>query len=215
MATEFDPYKELLDIQPTDGPPDHYALLGLEQFESDRTKIDDAAGERMSLLQEFANSEHLDASQKLLNEVSAARRCLLNETKKIAYDEDLRSRQRRAATSSPGKRNRNQKGPHKFVPLGIAIAVVGGVCLLFVLLRGGPTPSGNLILDWPLSERQGAAVLLDGKELTITDDQPIYLQIPNGRHRVVFRRSGYRDIPKTQVFSDVKVKMKLSWVPQK
>ena len=95
MNSEFDPYSELLSIESADRPPDHYLLLGLPRFESDRQKIDDAAGERMALLQEFAHSEHLDASQKLLNEVSAARRCLLDETKKIAYDEELRTRRKR------------------------------------------------------------------------------------------------------------------------
>ncbi len=214
MSAEFDPYLELLKLQTTDRPPDHYALLGLPRFESDRSRIDEAAGERMSLLQEFANSEHLDASQKLLNEVSAARRCLLNETKKIAYDEDLRSRQRRAASSPSRKGKQKPSGVQKFVPLGIAIAAVGVLCLIIVALRGGPVASGNLVIDWPLSERQGAAVLVEGKPLKMTDDQPLHFNIPHGRKRIVFRRAGYRDIPKTIKFSDAIVKPNLRWVPE-
>jgi len=77
--SEFDPYRDLLNINSPDRPPNHYHMLGLSLFESDRQKIDDAAGERMAMLQELANSEHMDASQQLLNEVSAARRCLLND----------------------------------------------------------------------------------------------------------------------------------------
>ena len=150
MAEESDPYKELLNIDTPERPPDHYALLGLERFESDRNRIDEAAGERMSLLQEFANSEHLDASQKLLNEVSAARRCLLNETKKIAYDEELRTRKRRAESAGSGPRTR-QKGPRAMLPLGVAIVVVTVLSLVLILLKGGPAPEGNLIVEWPKS----------------------------------------------------------------
>ncbi|MBC7968202.1 MAG: hypothetical protein H7Z17_20035, partial [Fuerstia sp.] len=89
MPTEFDPYRELLGIVTPNRPPDHYALLGLELFESDRQKIDDAATERMGKLQDLANSELVDYSQRLLNELSAARRCLLNDVQKAAYDEVL------------------------------------------------------------------------------------------------------------------------------
>ena len=213
MTTAFDPYRELLDIKSPDRPPDHYALLGVALFESEREKIDDAAGERMSMLQELANSEHLDASQKLLNEVSAARRCLLDATKKMAYDEDLRTRQRRFESSSAGKRGR-KNGAQPFLPIGVAIGIVVLLCG-YLLTRGAPVAAGNLIVDWPVSERQGARILLDGSPLTIPDTDPISLKIPTGRRRVIFQRTGYNDIPKTIVFSDAKIKMSLIWVATK
>ena len=103
MPAKFDPYLELLGIVTEDRPPDHYALLGLSLFESDRQKIDAAATERMSLLQDMANSEFVDQSQKLLNELSAARRCLLNAVQKVAYDESLRTRSQRKQISGSRK----------------------------------------------------------------------------------------------------------------
>ena len=35
MSEAFDPYHRWLGISPKDQPPDHYRLLGIEQFESD------------------------------------------------------------------------------------------------------------------------------------------------------------------------------------
>ena len=214
MTSEFDPYKDLLDIESTDRPPDHYALLGLQAFESDRTAIDEAAGERMARLQEFANSEHLDASQKLLNEVSAARRCLLNETKKIAYDEDLRARRKRTASSGAGTRSGGRKKP-PLLPLGVAIGVVVVLLIVFILTRGGGGETGNLSVEWPVDQREGGTASVDGKDLVITDSNPLVFHIPHGRHRLVFRRTGYNDIPKTIEFSDIRIKMTLRWVRKK
>lgn len=216
MSDEFDAYKDLLSIESAERPPNHYVLLGLEPFESDRAAIDEAAGERMSLLQEFANSEHLDASQKLLNEVSAARRCLLNETKKIAYDEDLRAKQKRAASrgAASGKSGKGGKQA-PMLPVGIAAGVAVILLILFFVFRGGPAPTGNLVVDWPLDEREGASAEVDGKALEITDENPLHFQIPDGRRRLVFRREGYENIPKTHSFSNIRVKMNLRWKPKK
>lgn len=215
MVSEFDPYQELLDIRSAERPPDHYVLLGLPRFESDREKIDEAAGERMSALQEYANSEYLDASQRLLNEVSAARRCLLNATKKIAYDEDLRTRQRRSSASAGGQRSGSKSGRRRppLMPLGVACGVVAVLGLIFFLSRPPAPEAGNLVVDWPISERGGAAILVDGRAIPVPEAQPMYLKIAEGRHRVVFQRTGYHDIPKTLQFTDARVRLKLAWVP--
>lgn len=221
MTSGNDPYRDLLNIRSPERPPNAYALLGISEFESDRDKIEEAAGDRMELLQELANSEHMDASQKLLNEVSGARRLLLDTTKKIAYDEELRTRQRRAGAqtaSGRGPKSHSRRGRSKsrkppMLPVGITAGIVALLALVIFLMRGGPSASGNLIVDWPLSQRQGAAVLMDGKPLPVTESQPLSLTIPPGRHRLVFQRAGYQDIPKTLNVSKGKVNMKLSWVP--
>jgi hypothetical protein len=213
MTLESDPYRELLGIE-SEGSPDHYALLGLEPFESDPQKIDEAAGERMSVLQELANSEHLDASQKLLNEVSAARRCLLEPKKKIAYDEDLRTRQKRSAGGVGRKRVRQkQQTGIRSLPVAVAVAIVA-LIVVAVIFRT-PAVSGNLIVEWPIEQREGASVTMDGESLAIPETDPIQVNIPNGRHRMLFRRRGYDDIPKTIDFSEVRVRLKLRWIPTK
>ncbi len=91
MDKSFDPYYKWLGIPPRDQPPHHYRLLGIEVFESDRDVIDAAANRVMSYLKDLAVADEAQYSQKLLNEVSRARLCLLNRQKKAAYDAELKA----------------------------------------------------------------------------------------------------------------------------
>ena len=92
MENDFDPYYKWLGIPPRDQPPNHYRLLGIELFESDRDVIDAAANRVMSYLKDLAVGDDAQHSQKLLNEVSRARLCLLNRQKKVEYDTELRAK---------------------------------------------------------------------------------------------------------------------------
>lgn len=83
---EFDPYYSWLGIPPKDQPPNHYRLLGLEMFESNPTVISNMADQRMTALRNFSLGQHGALSQKLLNEVAAAKICLLSEKTKTEYD---------------------------------------------------------------------------------------------------------------------------------
>jgi hypothetical protein len=91
MAEKFDPYYKWLGIPPKDQPPSHYRLLGLEIFESDPEVIDRAANRLMDYLHSITDGEHLAHSQALLNEIAAARLCLLDHEQKALYDERLRA----------------------------------------------------------------------------------------------------------------------------
>ena len=88
---QFDPYYKWLGIPAKDQPPNLYRLLGVELFESDAEVIDVAANRQMAYLQSCAAGEHSDQAERLLNEVSAARLCLLNPKKKSAYDAGIRA----------------------------------------------------------------------------------------------------------------------------
>jgi hypothetical protein len=92
MENHFDPYYKWLGIPPRDQPPNYYRLLGIELFESDRDVIDAAANRVMSYLKDLAVGDDAQHSQKLLNEVSRARLCLLNRQKKVEYDTELRAK---------------------------------------------------------------------------------------------------------------------------
>ncbi len=92
MENDFDPYYKWLGIPPRDQPPNHYRLLGIELFEPDRDVIDAAANRVMSYLKDLAVGDEARHSQKLLNEVSRARLCLLNKGKKDDYDSELRAK---------------------------------------------------------------------------------------------------------------------------
>lgn len=220
MAVDFDAYRDLLDIRSAERPPNHYELLGIEVFESSTSIIDEGAGRRMALLQELGNSEHQEISQQLLNDVSAARRCLLNEAQKIAYDEKLRTQHKRQSVNrgnrQGSKSQKKTRRPSPMMSVGTAAVVVVVLLVIYIVTRPpGASSTGNLVVDWPLDERQGATVTLDRKPIELPATQPARLKIPDGRHRVVFKRDGFRDIPQTTVFaSDVRVKVSLSWVPE-
>lgn len=91
MAERFDAYHRWLGIPPSEQPPDHYRLLGLQLFEDDPEVIQSAADQRMAHLRNYQTGEHSDLSQRLLNEVAAAKVGLLNAGKKAAYDRQLRA----------------------------------------------------------------------------------------------------------------------------
>ncbi len=97
---QFDPYHVWLSIAPAEQPPHHYRLLGLHPFESDLRVIESAADRQMSHVRTFQSGKFSKVSQKLLNEISSAKLCLLNEAKKRAYDKKLQ-------TELAEKENRN------------------------------------------------------------------------------------------------------------
>lgn len=89
MTEPFDPYRKWLGIPAQDLPPHHYRLLGIEPFESDQDVICNAADARMAQIKTFQTGRHSDHSQRLLNELAAAKVCLLNPAKKAEYDRGL------------------------------------------------------------------------------------------------------------------------------
>jgi len=111
MSEAFDPYYRWLGIPPKEQPPNYYRLLGLELFEADPALIDSFALRHTSFLRNITDGPHLADAQRLLNELAAARRCLLDPQRKAAYDDDLRAclaavgarrQENRAAEPQPG-----------------------------------------------------------------------------------------------------------------
>lgn len=100
-ADAFDPYYEWLGIPPADQPPNHYRLLGIAQFEPNDKVIDNAAFRQIAHVRTFALGPHQKESQQLLNELNAARVCLLNSEKRAAYDKQLRDQLAASAAAPP------------------------------------------------------------------------------------------------------------------
>ena len=100
--TDFNPYRVWLGIPANKLPADHYSLLGLETYESDPDVIESAADKVMAFVKTFQNGKYSKQSQQLLNEIAAARVCLLNEKAKAEYDAQLRAKQPPSSPSQLG-----------------------------------------------------------------------------------------------------------------
>ena len=90
MSHGFDVYHKWLSIPPSEQPPNHYRLLGLELFEHDPDVIAAAADRQMAHVQTYKNGPQADLSQRLLNEIASAKLCLLKPPKREPYDARLR-----------------------------------------------------------------------------------------------------------------------------
>lgn len=137
MSEQFDPYLKWLGIREADRPPNNYQLLGLELFESDAEVISNAADRQMAHVRTFQAGRYSAISQQVLNELAAARVCLLNAEKKRAYDAEIQARFDRqtappiaaaASPAPPAVSGRSAVPPlppqtDRFVPLsGAAVA---------------------------------------------------------------------------------------------
>lgn len=91
MDETFDAYRKWLGIPPEEQPPHHYRLLGIRVFEEDPDVIINAADRQMAHVRTFQGGANSDASQRLLNELAAARLTLLDPVKRAPYDVALRA----------------------------------------------------------------------------------------------------------------------------
>ena len=91
MAESFDPYHQWLGIPSRDQPANYYRLLSINPLEDDVSVIDEAADRQMAHVRTHQQGRYAASAQKLLNEISAARVCLLEADRKSAYDEKLRA----------------------------------------------------------------------------------------------------------------------------
>ena len=84
-------YYQWLGIPVRDQPANHYRLLGLVLYEDNPNVIEAASDRQMSHIRSYATGPHSFESQQILNELSKAKLCLLNERRKAEYDAGLRS----------------------------------------------------------------------------------------------------------------------------
>ncbi len=104
MSKSFDPYYQWLGIPPHEQPPDYYRLLGLAPFEGNPDVIESAADRQMAHVRTHQSGKYGEQSQKLLNEIAAAKLCLLSPEKKAAYNAHLKAGDNSASQEKPIKR---------------------------------------------------------------------------------------------------------------
>lgn len=85
----FDPYRKWLGIPDGQRPPTHYQLLGIAPDEHDRDVINAAVVRQSAFVRNFQTGEHAEDATRLLNEIAAAKVCLLDPVKRAEYDARL------------------------------------------------------------------------------------------------------------------------------
>ena len=97
MSEKFDAYRIWLGIPSEQQPPNHYQLLGIGEFESNPDVIENAADRQMAHLRTYQAGPNSDDSQRLLNEITQAKLCLLKPDSRAAYETKLRAQKMVAA----------------------------------------------------------------------------------------------------------------------
>ena len=159
-----DPYAKFLGIVTDTVPPDHYALLGLERFDTDDARIDNAAKKQATRLHQLASGPDRATIQKLMGEVAVARRTLADPDQKREYDEQLRNPISKTAAEKSGKpvgpkvaisieqsefkkksaaaKKNSAKSPNKllsYVATGVLLIVIGMLAFTLITRKLNPT----------------------------------------------------------------------------
>ena len=82
-------YHEWLGIPLRDEKPNHYEILGIPLFETNRNVISNGAARRISFLQTMVASEYAELAQEIQKEVSQAKLCLMREETREKYQDQL------------------------------------------------------------------------------------------------------------------------------
>jgi hypothetical protein len=154
MSEAFDPYLNWLGIRDPKRPPNHYRLLGIDLFESDPEIISVAADRQMAHVRTFQTGKHSALSQRLLNEIAAAKLCLLNPAKKAEYDAMLRAEE--AARACPAAPPVAASPPP--VCSAPPVAVPPELSAPFAPPEGGPPPPVGGLPPQSVAASGGAAV---------------------------------------------------------
>lgn len=101
MPDDFNPYHKWLGIPLNQQPADHYRLLGIVRGECDPDVITHAAEQRTLYLRSISTGRHGELSRLLLDEISRACNCLLDEEQKTAYDKLLETKRNTSSFPDP------------------------------------------------------------------------------------------------------------------
>lgn len=85
----FDPYRKWLGIPEHLRPPTHYQILGISPDEKDLDVIEAAVLRQSAFVRNFQAGAHAEQATRILNEIAAARICLIDPKKRAKYDADL------------------------------------------------------------------------------------------------------------------------------
>jgi hypothetical protein len=101
VNSKFNPYHAWLDLPLEVKRPNYYQLLRVPEFESDVQKVTAAADRALARVRGHQPGDQATAWSKLLDELTAARKCLGDPAKKQAYDLALKKQHAQSANGSP------------------------------------------------------------------------------------------------------------------
>jgi serine/threonine protein kinase len=99
----------------------------------------------------------------------------------------------RTPTSSIGHRRPTKHRRLTKAELAVNIGALAALLLTVAFVWYWTRP-GWLVLDWPVEERRGAKLDVDGEEVTLPDENPAHVQVDPGEHHVVVLRRGFEPI---------------------
>ena len=208
MSAEFNPYLQWLGIREAQRPIHHYRLLGVEPFEADPNVISMAADRQMAHLRTFQAGQYGELVQQLLNEITAAKLCLLKPDRKAAYDAQLRAKlapaARPATPSATAPKTRPATGDFPSVvvsPASTAVklparaknrwtpwAILGGLVMLcgvltMILIKNNQPDPEKLANDDPkqpktIVDKPSDTHLTSTKNPTTVENPPVGIAAP-------------------------------------
>jgi hypothetical protein len=96
--------------------------------------------------------------------------------------------------------------------VGVAVGLAAAapvVAALYWFLR-----PAALVLDWPLDERGASALKIDGRTVTTPPNNPAYVRLRAGSHRIVVLRRGYEPIEwNVEAHLGERIKRQVAWTP--
>ncbi len=101
MSLKFNPYHRWLAVPEGIQAPNHYELLGLRAGEASAELVCTAADQRSRCLEPLLAGEQGILARRLLDEIAAARRCLLDRRAKADYDRQLQRADGPSAAEQP------------------------------------------------------------------------------------------------------------------
>ncbi len=116
VSEAFNPYREWLGLSADTDAPDYYQLLGLDPFESDRTRLTTAADRALARVRGFRPGVHAAAWARLLDELASAKSCFSDPERKSTYDNRLRQSGSRSQPVESPSRPQLQVAPHSASP---------------------------------------------------------------------------------------------------
>lgn len=156
----YDAYHLWLGIPPEEQPPSHYRLLGVRLFEQNSEVIRNAADRQRSHVKRLGVNQYQEIGQNLLNEIEAAKICLMRPEKRAPYDERLRTQLDEQAPEDSAERSAYEQqlkeetlivGSDRHCDIVIDLPIISGVhCSVMrrdkhVILRDLKSTNGTFV----------------------------------------------------------------------